>query len=94
MDFIKMGHVMVLWWNDLRMPRAWQVTHLCVQDSVGSQAQAEGREGRRVFTVYPSGPAQGTVSTLRKVDEYMDVHPLALSFTNVQAALILGYIQL
>lgn len=35
-----------------------------------------------------------TVSTLRKVDEYMDVHPLTLSFKNVQAALILGYIQL
>lgn len=89
-----MGHVMVLWWNDLRMPSAWQVAHLCVQDSVGSQAQAEGREGRRVFTAYPSCPALGTVSTLRKVDEYMDVHPLTPSFTNVQAALILGYIQL
>lgn len=89
-----MGHVMVLWWNDLRMPPAWPVAHLCAQDSVGSQAQAEGREGRRVFTACPSCPAQGTVSTQRKVDEYMDVHPLTLSSTNVQAASILGYIQL
>lgn len=48
------------------MPPDWQVTHLCAQGSAGSRAQAEGREGRRVRTAYPSRPAQGTVPLLRE----------------------------